>query len=366
MGHLEGRRLRVVGGGVAGLAVAIAVSQRGGKVRLLEQAAEIEEVGAGLQISPNGMRVIDALGLGDALRRVSMAADAVQLSDGLSGQDVLRLPLGGAEYRLVHRARLIEVLHTAAVNVGVNILLGAHGETSDTLTLAADGVHSMHRLELNGAREPEFSGQVAWRALIDDTPNDVQAQVFMGPGRHLVSYPLQGGVRNIVAVVEEGSWAPQGWHYEASPDKLRVAFEDFGGPVPAWLSRVKRVMVWGLFVNPVAKRWYNATTALLGDAAHPMLPFLAQGANMALEDAWVLARCLDEEPEIERAFAKYQTARQARAKRVMKAAQANARNYHLSGAKRIIAHSALRVGGRIAPQAPLRRFDWLYQHDVTK
>ena len=353
----------VVGGGVAGLAVARAVALRGRAVQLFEQAPEIAEVGAGLQISPNGMRVIEALGLGERIRSVAVAPRAVELRDGPTGRLVLRLDLGAdaGRYLCLHRARLIEVLEAGAREAGVAVTLGTRKRPGTGTVLAADGLHSEHRAFLNGAADPFFTGQVAWRAVVPDPSADPVVQVFMGPGRHLVSYPIGAGLRNIVAVEERGDWAAEGWHHEDDPAALGAAFAEFGAPVSEWLERVRTVHLWGLFRHPVAKQWHGDGTALLGDAAHPTLPFLAQGANMALEDAWVLAACLERGD-----LGAYQRLRQDRVCRIVAAAEANARNYHLSGVRRWAAHGVLRLGGRLAPQAAIRRFDLLYGFDATK
>ncbi len=366
---LRGAEISVVGGGVAGLATARAAALRGARVRLSEQAPEIAEVGAGLQISPNGLRVIDALGLGAALRRVSLKARAVVLREGASGRVVLRLDLGKApgDYLLVHRARLIGVLEEGARAAGVKIALGTRCDPGgEGVTLAADGLHSAHRAALNGAGAPFFTGQVAWRAVIAEEGAAPVVEVFMGPGRHLVSYPLAGGLRNIVAVEERGAWAEEGWTHEDDPAALRAAFAGFEPRVRGWLARVGQVHLWGLFRHEVAAQWHDpeGRVALLGDAAHPTLPFLAQGANLALEDAWVLAACLDRAPGAA-GMAAYQAARRARAIKVVNGATANARNYHLTGPRRVLAHNALRLAGRLAPGAALRRFDWLYGYDAT-
>jgi salicylate hydroxylase len=369
---LDGRQVGVIGGGVAGLAVARALALRGAEVTLFEQASAIAEVGAGLQISPNGLRVVDALGLGDALRSVAERARAVVLRDFRRGAQVLRLDLdrngGQGDYLFVHRARLIEVLEAGAREAGVRIRLKSRilgGGLPGNLTVGADGLHSGLRAALNGTAAPFFTGQVAWRAVIADPGGSPEAQVFMGPRRHLVSYPLAGGLRNIVAVEERSGWADEGWHHRDDPAHLRRAFARFGGPVPGWLAEVAEVHLWGLFRHPVAPRWQDGARVILGDAAHPTLPFLAQGANLALEDAWVLADRLSRLPP-DAALADYEAVRKPRVIRVIDAASANARNYHLANpVVRGVAHTALRLGGRLAPKAAVRRFDWLYGHDAT-
>ncbi len=368
---LSGQPITVIGAGIAGLAVATALAQRGALVRVIEKAPEITEVGAGLQISPNGSAVLGALGLGDALLASGVQCRAVELRDFRRGARVLRLDLTQSTsphpFVLIHRARLIGLLEQAARAAGVEIVLGqavSAGDLSDGLVIGADGVHSVLRPVLNDPEAPFFTGHVAWRAVIaDDAPPE--AHVYMGPGRHLVTYPLGGGLRNIVAVEERADWAAEGWNHEDDPANLRAAFAGFAPEVRGWLDRVETVHLWGLFRHPVAKRWHDDTKAILGDAAHPTLPFLAQGANMALEDAWVLTECLAAHP-MEEALARYQDLRRDRVVRVIEAANANARNYHLRNPiVRGLAHTALRVGGTLAPGAALKRFEWLYGHDVT-
>lgn len=385
---LKGRSVTVLGAGVAGLAVAQALALRGAKVTVLEQAPEIREVGAGLQISPNGARVLAALGLGDALEAGSQRAEAVDLIDGEAGGRVIRLDLArrrpGEVFRFVHRADLIDLLAAGARAAGVairllqqveTVTLGAHpprlstaqGDEIDCdVLIGADGLHSRVRAALNGTVAPFFTGQVAWRATLPETGHlPPVARVFMGAGRHLVTYPLRGGrLRNIVAVEERDRWAEESWSLTDDPLALRIAFEGFVPEVRGWLDRIERPNLWGLFRHPVAARWQGQGAAILGDAAHPTLPFLAQGANMALEDAWVLADCLARAAP-DTALPAFQARRQARVHRIVGAANSNARNYHLSGVRRDLAHFGLRLAGRFAPGRLMDRFDWLYGHDVT-
>ena len=378
---LTGKTVLVVGGGIGGLAIAVALRHRGAKVTLLEQAGAIREVGAGIQISPNGARVLQALGLD--LSAMGLRARAVTLRDA-AGRQVLHmdLPAEGAGFHLVHRADCVAALTAGADGVDMrlnaqavavdpeagSVTLAGSAVLAADLVIGAEGLHSVLRPALNGAAAPFFTGQVAWRALIPGDPGDpAETQVFMGPGRHLVSYPLRGGsLRNIVAVEERKAWAEEGWNHPDNPANLRRAFAGFGGPVPGWLAQVDKVYLWGLFRHKVAAQWHGARAVLLGDAAHPTLPFMAQGANMALEDAYVLARELDRAPDLPTGLAAYQAARRNRVQRVVEAANRNARNYHLRAPIAPLAHMALRLSQRFVPDAALRQFGWIYDHDVTE
>lgn len=388
---LQDRKITVIGAGIGGLAAALCLHRRGAEVTVLEQADAISEVGAGLQISPNGLAVLRALGLEHALARQAVRARAVVLRDYADPREVLRLDLArlapGQRYFFAHRADLIELLAQAVREAGVQVRLlqkvetvvpgngerpflhlGNGAQVHADLVIGADGLHSRARAALNGADRPRFTGQVAWRAVVPNvTRMPAEAQVHMGPGRHLVSYPLRGGASvNLVAVQERAAWADEGWSHRDDPDNLRAAFAEFTGSARTLLAEVSEVGLWGLFRHPVAPVWHRGGVAILGDAAHPTLPFLAQGANLALEDAWVLADCLAAEADRDQALARYQARRRDRAERVIGAANGNAWKYHLRSAPlRGAAHLALRLGGRLAPERMVRRFDWLYGHDVT-
>lgn len=373
----------VIGAGIGGLAAAIGLARRGVAVTVLEQAVAVREVGAGLQVSPNGLAVLRALGLDGRLRaKGAVHAKAVVLQAHDREGDVARLDLrelpSPQRYYFMHRADLVDVLLRAAREHNVSFEFGAQvaqvipgdvpvvlmadgSKQRAELIVGADGIHSRARIALNGDDAAEFTGQVAWRAIVPnrfDHP-DV-AMVTMGPQRHLVSYPLRdGSLVNLVAVEERDTWAKEGWDHPDDAAHLRAAFADFSGIARAMIDAVEAPTLWGLHRHPVAPVWQSGGVALLGDAAHPTLPFLAQGANMALEDAWVLALNAT-------ALDRYAALRKPRVTRVIKAAEGNAWRYHLPpGPMRFAAHTALRLGSRIAPRRMLGAFDWLYGHDVT-
>lgn len=382
----------VVGGGIGGLTVAIVLARQGVAVTLIEKAPELTEIGAGVQISSNGLAVLKALALDSALlRQGAVIGRAVQLRDAIDNSKVARLALSmpgndDRQHYFVHRADLIKVLLQAAREANVTIETGievsrvtqgaitevhvADGTTRRAeLVIGADGIHSVVRQSLNGADNASFSGQVAWRALVSGVVGHPQEAVLtMAPGRHLVSYPLrEGGLVNVVAVEERNEWAAEGWNHRDDPDNLRRSFADFTGPAQKLLEAVKEVRLWGLHKHPVAKKWYGKGTVLLGDSAHPTLPFLAQGANMALEDAWILADQVLTNTDLETALSNYQSLRMPRVKKVVASSGRNVWRYHLHpGITRTAMHTYLRGMSAIAPGRLMRRFDWLYGHDVTR
>lgn len=383
---LRGTSVAIVGGGIGGLTAALAFAKQGASVCVYEQAPAFSEVGAGIQITPNGGRVLAALGVGDLIEFMSIKSHAVVPVDGLTGNPIARFSLRDQvpPYRFVHRAKLIELLAGAcderevALYTGRRVISarpdghvtyqdadrGMPGDIQHDLVVFADGIHSIGRGLIDVGEAPAFTGQVAWRALIksDMIP---EARIWMGPGRHAVCYPLPGRLTNLVAVQERDEWAEEGWSHPDDPANLRAAFADFAPGLRQLLERVEEVNLWGLFRHPVAQDWSKGALVMLGDAAHPTLPFLAQGANLAMEDGYVLARCLARFDQKD-GLAAYQKARKPRVERAIAAANANARNYHLDGRKRQIAHWGLRKMAKHAPNAFIGRLSWLYGHDVTR
>ncbi|SEW05774.1 salicylate hydroxylase [Cognatiyoonia koreensis] len=373
------RNVAIIGGGIGGLTAALAFAANGASVTVYEQAPVLSEIGAGLQITPNGMRVLQALNLGAAMESVGVAAEAVVPTDGLTGRAITRFDLARRRprYRFVHRADLIRVLEEACKRVGVTVQLGTRiadvgadgrftvdGVRKDPdLTIGADGLHSIARPVLNGMGKPFFTRQVAWRAVVEHVAKP-EARIWMLPGAHVVTYPLRGSRLNIVAVQERDAWAQEGWHHDDAPANLASAFANSCRELRDILGQVDAVKLWGLFRHPVAEIWADEGLALIGDAAHPTLPFLAQGANLAIEDAYVLAQCCAS-GELEHGLASYQKRRKERVRRAINTANANAVNYHLRGPRRAVSHLVLKGIGKAAPDAFLNRLSWLYDHDVT-
>ena len=374
---LKGSQVAIVGGGIAGLTSALAFVQKGARVFVFEQASEFTDVGAGIQITPNAGRVLAALGVFDALIMRGVVSDAVEPVDGISGRSLARFDLSKQlpRYLFLHRAALLEVLLDACVKHGVSLQAGQRIDDVDTetgiidgigydLIVFADGIHSNGRQILNGAESPFFTGQVAWRAIIAGQM-PAKAQVVMGPHKHLVLYPLDPNRINLVAVREETEWAADGWNHSDDPANLQAAFVGFSQEFKDILSKVQTLQKWGLHRYDVAKNWSKGRAVLIGDAAHPTLPFLAQGANLAIEDAYVLARTCEKQG-FGRALPNFAQLRKPRVGKAIAAANANAANYHASGLRRMVSHMGLRAIGRIAPDRFINRLSWLYDHDVTR
>lgn len=375
MGANKARSIAVIGGGIGGLTAALAFARQGADVTVYEQAPALTEVGAGLQITPNAARVLAALGVD----LPGIRADAVVPMDAISGRQVARFDLRGSDYKFVHRAEFIDVLSSACMAAGVRVRTGCVVESVDlggrvllrggevyeaTLVVGADGLHSVVRGVLNDVEAPFFTGQVAWRAIVDCDARP-EARIWMAPGKHVVTYPLSNGRLNVVAVQERSDWAAEGWNHADEPENLRAVFGDVCPELHKILNKIETLRLWGLFRHPVADVWGLRQVAIVGDAAHPTLPFLAQGANLAIEDSYVLARVCDADASLDRALMMYQNKRRARVVRAIEAANANAVNYHLSGAKRRVAHAGLGMLSRFAPGLFMRRLSWLYDHDVT-
>lgn len=378
---MSGRRRRVLvaGGGVGGLAAALALVRIGWEARVFERAPEIGEVGAGLQLGANGYRALAALGLAERVAAGASAASAIEMRRGRGGERLVTVPLGarwGAPHLCVHRADLIAALREAlppgAVETGAEVagyetgqggaaLCLASGETHEgDLVIGADGLRSRIREAMLGRQAPRFTGFVAWRATVParaapGLPPVVTA--WTGAERHAVTYPLRGGALvNFVGIVRE-DWRGEGWTEPGDPAALRALFAGWAPPLARLVEAVEAPFRWALFDRPPLPRWSDGAALLLGDAAHPMLPSLAQGAAQALEDAVALAARLADAEDMPAALRAHFTARIGRVTRVQEEARANLRRFHRDDPA---SRFGVRVAGALAPGWFLRRLDWLY------
>jgi salicylate hydroxylase len=363
-------------------------------VIVLEQAERLEETGAGIQLSPNATRTLIDLGLGDRLRPQVVAPEALRVLSARSGREIVRMPLGeaatvryGAPYWSIHRGDLQAALSAAvaehrdiSVKLGMRmedfvahdngVTVSARGRTGiwhergDAL-IAADGLWSLTRTRIGFREPPRFAGRAAWRALV---PAKLVAPEFREPlihlwlGRdaHVVHYPVKGGaVINIVAITND-SWNAPGWSEPASRVELlpRFSRERWAPQALGLLNLPEAWLKWALYDRRPLLKWSQGAVALIGDAAHPMLPYLAQGAAMAIEDAAVAAQCLARMPDdAAGALRAYCAVRRARTRKVQRLAARNGERYHLGGARGMLRNTAMRVmgGARL-----LGHYDWLY------
>jgi salicylate hydroxylase len=383
-------RIGIVGAGIGGLYAAAALAGDGHEVTILERATAIAEVGAGIQISPNGSKLLDAIGALERLKAKAVEPPAIAFRDGRTGTEFMRMPLGtaarkrwGGAYLNVHRADVIEALRVCSQMRGAAIRLGETVErvTADgvmitasnrfqfDLVIAADGARSVVRGTLFNAPKPQFSGHVAWRGLADATHGDAAqipdgAVVWQGAGAHVVTYRVSGGATlNIVAVTSGCDWVDEGWSTPGDAHELGRNFEGwFLAPLLRCLSPCWK---WGLFETAPPDMWRQGRVVLLGDACHPMVPFLAQGAVQAIEDGATLARLLREKADLDRALNRYGHERHARVARVQQTAKDNAAIFHAGpSARRALMRLAMTGASRVAPAAMMARFDWLFAHDA--
>ncbi len=388
----------IVGAGIGGLTAALALRRTGWSVAIVEKAPALGEVGAGIQASPNAMKAFNALGLGPALARVGFAPEAIELRMGLSGMPLIRAPLGdvaakrwGAPYLHLHRADLIAVLEDAlraqapdALRLGaaftryeqdgdgVRAISADGAEISGDLLIGADGIHSAVQAQMLGPLRPTFTGNVAWRAVapVDrlgaDAPNPTAA-AWMGRGRHAVTYRVRRGeLANFVGVVERDDWTKESWTERGDRDDALADFEGWHPVITRLIEAAGALHRWALFDRPPLARWVEGRVALLGDAAHPMLPFMAQGAAMAVEDAWALAAGLGAGREVPGALKRYQALRFARASKVQAASRANAATFHKRSALgRFATYGPMWLAGRAAPAIGLSRQDWVYGYEIV-
>ena len=393
------RIIFVAGAGIGGLTASLSLAARGFRVVVLEKAERLEEIGAGLQLTPNASRVLVALGLKERLHR-AVTPEALSILSARAGTEILRLPLGkaateraGAPYWVVHRADLQTALAAAANDhPNIDLRLGwqfedaaahakgltivqrsgnaRHQEVALAL-IGADGIWSTVRHHLFPDLQPKFSGLIAWRGTLEATqlPREYTAprvQLWMGPGAHLVAYPISGGRQiNIVAIVP-GTWNRPGWNVPGDGRELKAIFDasHWPGPARILIGAVDVWQRWALFTMPENIEWTSGSLALLGDAAHAMLPFAAQGAAMAVEDAAVLAKVLSQAPletatQVGSALRRYEQLRRPRVMRVQRAARRAGHTYHLGGAlalARDVTIRALGAKGVMARQSWI--FDW--------
>jgi len=383
------RRILIAGGGIGGLAAAIALARLGIEPEVLERSQFGEETGAGIQLGPNATRLLRELGVLDAVAQYAFVPQAIVVYDGVSGRKLTSVPLGqhaerryGAPYLTLHRADLhaglravAESLSAITLCLGFDIVavgaLGGEtvlrsidgGEAKGDALIGADGLWSTIRSLVAPEAGLRFTGHTAWRTLLprQNLPPPFAAPavgLWLGPRSHLVHYPVRGGeALNIVAVTEGGD-ASQGWNHPGSPSALLPHFVRWTKECRSLLEGATNWRSWSLFRLASLHQWSAGRLVLLGDAAHPVLPYLAQGAALAIEDAAALASCLAGAESLPAAYRRYETSRRRRAAHVERLSRLLGQVYHLRGPLRLVRNVILERGN---PGAALRRLDWLYR-----
>jgi len=348
-----------------------------------------------VQLAANGTRVLYALGVGEALKALSCEAQGKEIRLWSTGETWKLFDLGAASierygfpYFTVYRPDLVDVLaqavrtlkrdaiHLSAKCAGfsqdadrVTLVLEDGRTVQGDVLVGADGVHSRVRQDLFGADKPQFTGVIAWRGVVpmERLPRHMACMVgsnWVGPGGHVVHYPLRSGrVMNFVGALERSDWTIESWSARGSTGELAADFAGWHADIQALVRAIETPYKWALMVRPPLERWSVGRVTLLGDAAHSMLPFLAQGAIMAIEDGYMLARCLKQFPVAE-ALQRYETARLERTRRTVEGSAANIERFH----NRKLADP---VEGRRfveeqwASQRVADRYEWLFRYDAT-
>lgn len=392
-----GDAILIAGGGIGGLTAALALQQRGIRVRVFEQAPALREIGAGLQISANGTRVLFALGLERALMDIAWVPAGKEVRLWNTGETWKLFDLGlvsveryGFPYVMVHRADFHAVLAAAirardpeAIRIGaratgfeqdgegVTLALAGGESVRGRALIGADGVHSAIRAALFGPDRPKFTGCMAWRGLIpaERLPPHLKRPAgtnWVGPGGHIVHYFVRRGeILNFVGVRERSDWTVESWTAAGTVEECLADFKGWHDDIQIMIRNIETPYKWALMGREPMARWCAGRVGLLGDACHPMLPFLAQGAVMAIEDGYVLAACLAAGADVPAALAAYENARRERTARTVRGSAANTQLFHspmLAGreaAQRFVAENW-------HPDRIAERYEWLFSHDATR
>lgn len=387
-------RVLIAGAGIGGLTAALALLRSGIDVDVYEQAPELKEVGAGVQLAANGTRVLYALGVGDELKALSCEAQGKEIRHWQTGETWKLFDLGpasieryGFPYFTVYRPDLLDVLARAvrrakpdAIHLGarcagftqddasVALQLENGGNIRGDALIGADGVHSRIRQAVLGSDRPEFTGTIAWRGVVpmERLPRHMARMVgsnWVGPGGHIVHYPLRAGkVMNFVGVLERSDWRIESWTARGTTEELASDYRGWHDDIQTFIRAIDTPYKWALMVRAPLERWTSRRVTLLGDAAHSMLPFLAQGAVMAIEDGFVLARALAQYG-VEEALQHYEAARRDRTRRTVEGSAANMHRFHNRALADPVEGKRF-IDREWTSQRIADRYEWLFRYDA--
>jgi 2-polyprenyl-6-methoxyphenol hydroxylase-like FAD-dependent oxidoreductase len=383
--------IAIIGAGIGGLGASLSLLQAGFDVHVYEQANALREVGAGVQVSPNASRVLHGLGLADELAKLGVRPEAWHQRRWDDGRTLLRTPLAdavetafGFPHYQSHRAdvlkMLVHALPAERLHIGHRLIdFIDHGEyveaqfengvrISAEVLVGADGIHSIVRRLLFGSENPRFTGCVAYRGLIpaerlSSLNLDVTSELWMGPGKHFIRYFVQSQrLVNFVCLIDQDSWKAESWTDHGEVADALAAYEGWHPQVRSIIETVDETFIWGLFDRPPLARWSVGQVTLLGDACHPMLPFVAQGAAQALEDGAALAACLTKIPNSVEALRRYETVRLPRTSRIQATAAGNKTRFHLPDGPAQQERDAQMASG--STDWSFESIAWVYGHDA--
>lgn len=350
----------ISGAGISGLVCAIALAKSGNKVSIFDKSTEFLDIGAGIQQASNAMQIHTALGISEKIKSFSCEPESIDFYDLSTSKKLFSSKLLGThenrygyKYLHIHRSDLHRTLLDELKKYNINIYLKSNinsymntkkgvsieinGKTfNGDVLVGADGINSAVRKNMNGPESPKFTGYAAWRGLIktNELPHNLiplAANNWLGEDKHIVSYYVKNGEYiNFVAVTKYDEWLPHDWKIEGSISKMRDCFKNADSRVQILLQNCHKCYLWGIFDNPPLDNWNDEYVTLIGDAAHPMMPFLAQGASVAMEDSWVLAHFLNKySKDVKLGLKQYQKARLKKANLIQYLSKQNADLYHM-------------------------------------
>jgi len=389
-------RVAIIGGGIGGLAAAVAMHKRGIEVEVYEQSPQLSEIGAGLNMSPNAMKAFRALGLEDAITAIGYESDFQIIRSWNSGRIISRMPRKevfaakfGAPHLTMHRADLLDVLarplpervfrlgaRCTAIETGDTAARARFADGKEfeaDIIVGADGIRSVVRESLFGAEAPHFTGCVCWRGLVpyDSVPHDLigpDSTMYMGPHGHVVHYLVRRGeLVNFVAHYDSDAWTEESWTRECDRSELMTTYAGWNEALLRLYQSADKYYKWALYDREPPEHWSRGRATLLGDSAHAMLPYLGQGACMAVEDGYILAAAIARSPDdLSAALATYEQMRMPRTRRTVLGSRERAKVNHMpSRWGRLKRDAAFALRGLIGTDRTAFQADWLYTYDVA-
>lgn len=386
------KKIIIIGAGIAGLTAALRLRAIGYNPHIIERAKSIAEYGAGIQLSPNASRLLIELGAGEHIEQAVATPLSAQIRHYKTNHLISKTSLGaqaedryGAPYWSIHRHDLIKGLAAAVkkakIPMSFNVAISHYHQENDEVSvfaqdqliatgdvlIGADGIRSTVSQQMSGATKVSFTGEIAWRGLVSrehvPATSDAAIQIWAGPEAHFVAYPIrQNSLINFVAITSRDQWLTTEWNTQGDISELRAHFSDWHDQVQSILVSVDKVRQWGLFAQAELSCWHQGRVVLMGDACHAMLPYMAQGAAMAIEDAYFFGTALQTNTSYEEAFIAYERHRRPRTQRMKRRAKANAHLFHANtpGAKLKQSLTFKTIGAlRLAGIEPL---DWIYSY----